>query len=435
MNSMSYSDSLSKTLDSLGITEGTRLTVERDGRTYTGTLMPHHEFSAPDVLILKMKSGYNVGVRITPDTNIQVLDKPVEVSRKEEDVEFRKGLPKLVLIGTGGTIASYVDYRTGAVHPALSTSDMINAVPEIREIANIDATVLFSIFSENMNVENWQKLAQEVADQLNNGADGVIIPHGTDTMGYTAAALSFMLGDVSKPVVLVGAQRSSDRPSSDASSNLMACARFCTKADRAGVYVVMHDTSGDDSFAVHVGSRVRKMHTSRRDAFHSINAAPIAHLDDKGKMEVFSDGPKVTGDKVVAKVDMERSCALLQYYPGMDPQLFEDVFMRCKGIVISGSGLGHVNENMIPLIKRACDNGTVVVMTSQCLNGRTNLNVYNTGRDILSAGAITVLDMLPETAYVKLMWVLANTSSVDEAKEMMKTPLAGEMSDRRTIDV
>ena len=435
MNSMSYSDSLSKTLDSLGITEGTRLTVERDGRTYTGTLMPHHEFSAPDVLILKMKSGYNVGVRITPDTNIQVLDKPVEVSRKEEEVEFRKGLPKLVLIGTGGTIASYVDYRTGAVHPALSTSDMINAVPEIREIANIDATVLFSIFSENMNVENWQKLAQEVADQLNNGADGVIIPHGTDTMGYTAAALSFMLGDVSKPVVLVGAQRSSDRPSSDASSNLMACARFCTKADRAGVYVVMHDTSGDDSFAVHVGSRVRKMHTSRRDAFHSINAAPIAHLDDKGKMEVFSDGPKVTGDKVVAKVDMERSCVLLQYYPGMDPQLFEDVFMRCKGIVISGSGLGHVNENMIPLIKRACDNGTVVVMTSQCLNGRTNLNVYNTGRDILSAGAITVLDMLPETAYVKLMWVLANTSSVDEAKEMMKTPLAGEMSDRRTIDV
>ncbi|MBP3386410.1 MAG: Glu-tRNA(Gln) amidotransferase subunit GatD [Candidatus Methanomethylophilaceae archaeon] len=432
---MSYSDSLSKTLDSLGITEGTRLTVERDGRTYTGTLMPHHEFSAPDVLILKMKSGYNVGVRITPDTNIQVLDKPVEVSRKEEEVEFRKGLPKLVLIGTGGTIASYVDYRTGAVHPALSTSDMINAVPEIREIANIDATVLFSIFSENMNVENWQKLAQEVADQLNNGADGVIIPHGTDTMGYTAAALSFMLGDVSKPVVLVGAQRSSDRPSSDASSNLMACARFCTKADRAGVYVVMHDTSGDDSFAVHVGSRVRKMHTSRRDAFHSINAAPIAHLDDKGKMEVFSDGPRVTGDKVVAKVDMERSCVLLQYYPGMDPQLFEDVFMRCKGIVISGSGLGHVNENMIPLIKRACDNGTVVVMTSQCLNGRTNLNVYNTGRDILSAGAITVLDMLPETAYVKLMWVLANTSSVDEAKEMMKTPLAGEMSDRRTIDV
>ena len=432
---MSYSDSLSKLLGDLGATEGSRLSVVNGDRTYVGTLMPHHEFSAPDILILKMKSGYNVGIRIGPETKVEVLEAPVERTKKEGEVEFKKGLPKLVLIGTGGTIASYVDYRTGAVHPALSTSDMVNAVPEIRDIANIDARVLFSIFSENMNVEHWQELAQAVAEELNNGADGVIIPHGTDTMGYTAAALSFMLGDVSKPVVLVGAQRSSDRPSSDASSNLMACARFCTKADRAGVYVVMHDTSGDDSFAVHIGSRVRKMHTSRRDAFRSINAAPAAHLDKDGKIVLNIDGPKVSDAKVVAKTGMERACVLLQYYPGMDPALFEDIFMKSKGVVISGSGLGHVNENMIPLIRKACDNGTVVVMTSQCLNGRTNLNVYNTGRDMLSAGAITVLDMLPETAYVKLMWALANTSTPEEAKELMQTPLAGEMSDRRTIDV
>ncbi len=432
---MSYSNALSKTLESLGATEGTKLSVEKDGRNYTGTLMPHHEFSAPDILILKMKSGYNVGIRIADDTKISVIEKPAERTRKEVPVEFRKGLPKLVLIGTGGTIASYVDYRTGAVHPALSTSDMVNAVPEIRDIANIDARVLFSIFSENMNVEHWQQLAQAVADEINNGADGIIIPHGTDTMGYTATALSFMLGNVPKPVVLVGAQRSSDRPSSDASSNLMACARFCTKANRSGVYVVMHDTPGDDSFAVHTGSRVRKMHTSRRDAFHSINALPVAHLDRDGRLELRTDGPSVTDGKAIARTAMERSCVLLQYYPGMDPALFEDIFMKSKGIVISGSGLGHVNENMIPLIKKACDNGTVVVMTSQCLNGRTNLNVYNTGRDMLAAGAITVLDMLPETAYVKLMWVLANTSSVEEAKKMMQTPIANEMSDRRTIDV
>jgi glutamyl-tRNA(Gln) amidotransferase subunit D len=215
----------------------------------------------------------------------------------------------------------------------------------------------------------------------------------------------------------------------------MACARFCTKANRAGVYVVMHDTSGDDSFAVHIGPRVRKMHTSRRDAFHSINAAPIAHLDKDGKMQVSIDGPAVSDAKAEAKTGMERSCVLLQYYPGMNPEIFEDIFMKSKGIVISGSGLGHVNSNMVPLIKKACDNGAVVVMTSQCLNGRTNLNVYNTGRDMLAAGAITVLDMLPETAYVKLMWALANTSSVEEAKKLMQTPLAGEMSDRRTIDV
>ena len=432
---MSYSNTLSKTLESLGATEGARLSVVKDGRTSVGTLMPHHEFSDPDVVILKMKSGYNVGIKVDADTKIEVLEMPAERVRKDTEIEFKKGLPKLVLIGTGGTIASYVDYRTGAVHPALSTSDMVNAVPEIRDIANIDARVLFSIFSENMDIEHWQGLAQAVVEEINNGADGIIIPHGTDTMGYTAAALSFMLGDVPKPVVLVGAQRSSDRPSSDASSNLMACARFCTKANRAGVYVVMHDTSGDDSFAVHIGPRVRKMHTSRRDAFHSINAAPIAHLDKDGKMQVTIDGPEVSDAKAEAKTDMERSCVLLQYYPGMNPEIFEDIFMKSKGIVISGSGLGHVNSNMVPLIRKACDNGAVVVMTSQCLNGRTNLNVYNTGRDMLAAGAITVLDMLPETAYVKLMWALANTSSVEEAKKLMQTPLAGEMSDRRTIDV
>lgn len=430
---MSYSESLSGILSSLGATEGTRLRVEKDGRNFEGTLMPHHEFSSEDVLILKLKSGYNVGIRITGDTAVSVLEQPVVREKKDVPAEFRKGLPKIVLIGTGGTIASYVDYRTGAVHPALSTSDMVNAVPEIKELANIDARVLFSIFSENMDPKHWQELATAVADEINNGADAVIIPHGTDTMGYTAAALAFMLGDVPKPVILVGAQRSSDRPSSDASSNLMACVRFATKADRSGVYVVMHDTPGDDSFAVHVGPRVRKMHTSRRDAFHSINAAPMAHLDKDGNMEV-RDGPNVRDGKATARTAMEKSCVLLQYYPGMDPKLFEPIFMGSKGIVISGSGLGHVCEGMIPLIRKATENGSVVVMTSQCLNGRTNLNVYNTGRDMLAAGAITVLDMLPETAYVKLMWALANTGSVEEAKKLMTTPLAGEMSDRRLID-
>ncbi len=431
---MSYSDSLSKTLSSLGATEGTRLRVEKGGRSFEGTLMPHHEFSSPDVLILKVKSGYNVGISVTPETRVEVLGQPAVHEKKESPVEFHEGLPKIVLIGTGGTIASYVDYRTGAVHPALSTSDMVNAVPEIRELANIDARVLFSIFSENMDPAHWQELAKAVAEEINKGADAVIIPHGTDTMGYTAAALSFMLGDVPKPVILVGAQRSSDRPSSDASSNLMACVRFATKADRSGVFVVMHDTPGDDSFAVHQGTRVRKMHTSRRDAFHSINALPVAHLDKDGNMEVRTDGPRVRDAEVVVKDGMEKSCVLLQYYPGMDPALFEPVFMKSKGVVIAGSGLGHVCEGMIPLIRKASENGTVVVMTSQCLNGRTNLNVYNTGRDMLKAGAITVLDMLPETAYVKLMWALANTDSVEAAKELMQTPLACEMSDRRTID-
>ncbi len=427
---MTYSAELSKRLADIGAGEGYKLSVETDGKTYVGTVMPHHEFSAPDIIVLKMKSGYNVGVRVTPETKMEIVDKPIVREKKDIEVEEKKGLPTLVLIGTGGTIASYVDYRTGAVHPALSTSDMVNAVPEIREIANVRAKVLFSIFSENMNIDHWQELAKAVAEEINNGADGVIIPHGTDTMGYTAAALSFMLGDVPKPVILVGAQRSSDRPSSDASTNLMACARFCTQGKKAGVFVVMHDTSGDDSFAVHIGSRVRKMHTSRRDAFKSINCSPAANIDREGKITLNMDLPAISNKKAEVKEGMDRSTVLLQYYPGMDPALFEDIFMKSKGVVIAGSGLGHVNENMIPLIKKATDNGTVVVMTSQCINGRTNMNVYNTGRDLISAGVISALDMLPETAYVKLSWTLANYDK-DKVKEIMATPLVNEMSDRR----
>ncbi len=428
-----YAEFLSGKLAEAGAEEGCMLTVETSGKTYKGVLMPHHEFSGSDVVILKVKSGYNIGIRMDADARVEVVSRPAERVKTEAAEDAVPGMKTIVLIGTGGTIASYVDYRTGAVHPALSTSDMINAVPEIREIANLKAKVLFSIFSENMTVPHWQKLAEAIAEELNAGADAVIVPHGTDTMGYTAAAVSFMLGDVPKPVVFVGAQRSSDRPSSDASSNLMAAARFCTDGNRAGVFVVMHDTPGDDSFAVHCGTRVRKMHTSRRDAFRSINVPPVAHVDAAGRITFNTPGREVSAEKTELMNSMCTDVVLLQFYPGMDPALFRDVVMKSRGVVIAGSGLGHVNSNMVPLIKEASDAGIVVVVTSQCLNGRTNLNVYNTGRDMLAAGAVTVWDMLPETAYVKLMWALANTKSAEAAKAVMQTPLAGEMGDRREL--
>ena len=380
-----YAEFLSKKLGDAGAEEGCTLSIETSGKSYKGVLMPHHEFSGEDIVILKVKSGYNIGIRIDESAEIEVVSKPVERVKPESAEETKEGLKTIVLIGTGGTIASYVDYRTGAVHPALSTSDMINAVPEIKEVANLKAKVLFSIFSENMTVPHWQKLAEAIAEELDGGADAVIVPHGTDTMGYTASAVSFMLGEVSKPVVFVGAQRSSDRPSSDASCNLMAAAKFCVEGGRAGVFVVMHDGPGDDSFAVHCGTRVRKMHTSRRDAFKSINVPPVAHVDKDGKIVFNTPGRAVSDAKVEARSAMCTDVVLLQFYPGMDPALFHDVVMKSKGVVIAGSGLGHVNSNMVPLIKEATDAGIIVVVTSQCLNGRTNLNVYNTGRDMLAA--------------------------------------------------
>ncbi|MDI9379109.1 MAG: asparaginase domain-containing protein, partial [Candidatus Thermoplasmatota archaeon] len=217
---MVYSEMLSKKLKEADAKEGSRISLRNGDEEYIGRLMPHHDFSAPDILILKMKSGYNLGIRVLEDSVIEVIERPSPVVVEREEPEPREGLPNFTLVSTGGTIASFVDYRTGAVRPAMSASELVDAVPELREIANIKARVLFSIFSENMEVSHWQELAEVVAEEINAGADAIIIPHGTDTMSYTAAALSFMLGDVPKPVVLVGAQRSSDRPSSDASSNM-----------------------------------------------------------------------------------------------------------------------------------------------------------------------------------------------------------------------
>ena len=431
---MSYSVSLLKLLESVGAKEGSKLSVDSKGKTFIGRLMPHHDLGDSDVVVLKLSSGYNVGVRVYGDSKIEVLEQPIAPAKKEIPFKKRDGFPRVVVIGTGGTISSSADRRTGALRPSAYVADRIDSIPEMKEIADMPVLSMIPVFSENIDADGWQELAKTVAEEINSGADAVMILHGTDTMGYTASALSFMLGNVPKPVVLVGAQRSPDRPSSDAPSNLLAALRFCVKGGTAGVFVVMHDTLEDDAFAVHIGTRVRKMHTSRRDAFKSINTAPIAYVDEKGAITFTKKGRSTTSEKAVAKTKMERSVALLQFYPGMDPSLFEEIVMKSKGIVISGSGLGHVSEKMIPLIKKACDSGSVVVITSQCLSGTTNLNIYSTGRDMLSAGAISVMDMLPEAAYVKLMWALANSKNAEEAKRLMMTPLAEEMGERRAVD-
>jgi glutamyl-tRNA(Gln) amidotransferase subunit D len=431
---MGYSQRLLDVLSSLKAEEGDTVLVKDTGREYRGILMPHHEFSDPDVVVIKLKSGYNVGVKTRADTVIEVVSKVQPKERKPHRAHQAKDKKTVAVIGTGGTIASYVDYRTGAVHPALSAEDLVAAVPEIGDICNVRSEVLFSIFSENMTVDHWQKLARAVAERLNEGVDGCIIPHGTDTMGYTSAALSFMLDGLTKPVVFVGAQRSSDRPSTDAHTNLVSSARFIVEGDAAGVFVLMHETSSDTAGAVHLGTKVRKMHTSRRDAFHSVNARPVARIAFEGGLEYLAEHQKRSAGKVTLREAMDPSVALLQFYPGMSPLAFEPVLASHHGVVVAGSGLGHVSEDMVLAIEKAIRAGTHVVMTSQCLYGRVNLNVYNTGRDMITAGVIPGEDMLPETAYVKLMWVLGQTSDREEVRRLMTTNLRGEITERREID-
>ena len=427
---MSRKKFIKEKLDKIGAKLGDRILVETKHTKKEGILMPHHQFSDSDVINIKLDNGYNIGISADEKTKITLVKKHKTVVKKPKEIPFDKSKPTVSVIGTGGTIACYVDYRTGAVHPASSAKDLAFSVPEAFDICNFKTQVAFQILSENVEVSHWKELAKEVAKELNSGSVGVIIPHGTDTMGYTGAALSFMLKDLSGPVVLVGAQRSSDRPSSDAAQNLVAAATVASKTDLGEVVAVMHEETSDKTSAIHRGTKVRKFHTSRRDAFKSVNDIPIGIIDKEG-VTFNKEYRKKTKVKVTVDDKMETDVAMIYSYPGLKP---EDIPEK-KGIVLIGTGLGHVPNKIIPKIKDLRKKGTIFAMTSQCLFGRVNMKVYSTGRDLLKTGIIPCEDMLPETAYVKLMWALGHSKKLDEVEKIMNENISGEITNRTRSDV
>ncbi|MGQ0536499.1 MAG: Glu-tRNA(Gln) amidotransferase subunit GatD [Methanobacteriota archaeon] len=419
-----------KALAEAGAEVGDRVSVKTtDGHRYEGVVMPRHDFSGAEVLTLKLDNGYNVGVSVGTKTEVELVAVQKGAPKKERALPAARGRPRVSLLGTGGTIASYVDYRTGAVHPATTAEELAFAVPEVFEVADVRARVAYQIFSEDMTAEHWRTLAREVAKEFAGGARGVVVPHGTDTLAFTAAALSFMLQDLPGPVVLVGAQRSSDRPSSDAAMNLKSAVAVAATADLGEVVVVMHEATGDTRAAVHRGNRVRKMHTSRRDAFQSVNCAPLGHVDERG-VELASHA-RGAGKGPVRVVDAwADDVGLLQFYAGITEKQLEAACGR--GLVIAGTGLGHVSQRFLPKLEKLAKKA-VVVMASQCLSGRVNMKVYSTGRDLMRAGLVGAEDMTPETAWVKLSWALGQTKDRDEAIRLFVTPVAGESGDRTPI--
>lgn len=423
---MSRSKFIENILRNANAEEGDLVEIEVDDEKIKGVLMPHHEFSDKNIIIVKLSNGYNIGIDGRKDIKIRVLEKKKKKAVKKKVIPFDPAKPTVSVIGTGGTIACYVDYRTGAVHPATSAEDLAFSVPEIFDICNVKAKVAFQMLSENLKVSHWQTLAREVANAFNNErVSGVVIPHGTDTMGYTSAALSFMLKNLSGPVVLVGAQRSSDRPSSDAAQNLLSAVTVAAKSDLGEVVVVMHGEISDTFTYIHRGTRVRKMHTSRRDAFKTINEKPLGKIE-YGRIELTGGYRGKTSGKVVVDDKMDDDVALVYFYPGMKEQDLPDK----KGLVIMGTGLGHISTDLIKRIRELIDNGSVIVMTSQCIFGRVNMRVYSNGRELLKAGVISGEDMLPEVAYVKLMWALAHAKDRNDVARIMHTNIAREISGR-----
>jgi glutamyl-tRNA(Gln) amidotransferase subunit D len=408
--------------------------------TVEGLLMPRYRTrNEEDYIVVKLPSGYNVGVRIDSETKITVLGKGQAPQFIRPPPPSQKpNLPRVSIVSTGGTIASKVDYRTGAVKPALDAEDLYSVVPELADVADIQARVLYSLFSENIGPQHWPKIAEYVADQARKGAEGVVIAHGTDTLGYTAAALSFAFTVLPIPVVLVGSQRSSDRPSSDAASNLVAATAVAGQAPFAEVVVAMHDWISDEKVVVHRGTKVRKCHTSRRDAFRSVNAKPIAHYDlihRTLELDGGSYSPRRKGEAPVLQPQFDPNVALIKYHPGISAGIIDwAVATGYKGLVLEGTGLGHVGDIFFSSIERAVQNGVVVGMCSQCIWGRVHMNVYSTGRDLLRMGVLPLGDMLSETALVKMMWAFGHEKDPESVKKIMLTNVANEYSNRRELE-
>ncbi len=405
-----------------------------------GLLMPRYRIETEEnYVVVKLKTGYNVGVRIDSSTKLTLLGAGQQPQFTRPSPPSQKpSLPKVSIVSTGGTIASKVDYRTGAVKPALDAADLYSVVPELADLADIEANVLFSLFSENIGPPHWPKIAEFVADQARKGADGVVIAHGTDTLGYTAAALSFALTDLPIPVVLVGSQRSSDRPSSDAASNLVAATVVAGQAPFAEVVVAMHDWISDETVAVHRGTKVRKCHTSRRDAFRSVNQKPIAHYDLIHRtlnLNATNYRQRRKGASLTVKSQFDPNVALIKFHPGISVGIIDwATATGFKGLVLEGTGLGHVGEALFSSLERAVNDGIVVGMCSQCIWGRVHMNVYSTGRDLLRIGVLPLGDMLSETALVKMMWAFGQEKNPENVKKIMTTNIANELSERRELE-
>ncbi len=408
--------------------------VETEAGTYRGILLPRSETADDRHIVLKLHNGYNIGLRAVAVTDIRMRGRK-EANYKIPEKEFPRdpSKPNVTLLGTGGTIASRLDYRTGAVIPAFSPGELYGAVPELADYCNMTTRKLYGIFSENIGPEHWAGTARAIGEEIEKGAGGILIGHGTDTMHYTAAALSFMVQDPPCPIIMVGSQRSSDRPSSDAALNLIHSTKAAAESDIAEVMVCMFGPTSDQYGLLHQGTRVRKMHSSYRSTFRTIGDTPVA-LVSRERVTPLRDDYRRRDPARRPRIDtrFDDRVSIVYYYPNMKPDIIDSLVDNgYRGIVIAGTGLGHVNKPLYPSLKRAIlEKGVAIYMTVETLWGYTQMYVYDTGRDLMALGIEPAANMLPETAYVKLGWALGRTTDTGEVRRIMMTPIAREITER-----
>lgn len=471
-----YSQNSQRFLESFKVSVGDEVRITTSKGEFSGIILPRYETFSDKYIVLKLKSGYNIGMEINhiekieakkinsstnklkPNQQIQNLsnvsipisNQPISSQSTSKDqiqiqiqnvfdrIESKsnsKTLPRILLISTGGTIASKIDYRTGGVTSLLSASELYGAFPELENHGYIYPEFLFNEYSENITPDHWKIIAERISQAVTKEQfDGIIISHGTDTLHYTSSALSFALKNIPIPVILVGSQRSSDRPSSDAFSNLVGAIHFIKDSKYAGIFVCMHHNTSDGVIACHLGTRVRKNHTSKRDAFKSLDSLPFALIDQKGEIK-YNDilhkdlvRRKESLKNFVPRTTFDDKVFLLKFYPGLNPSFLEAFLnLDYKVIIIEGTGLGHINKACFHIISKLINSGIFVFMTSQCIFGRVQMTVYDTGRDLLGLGVIPLSNMGPETAVVKAMWALHNSSGSSDFIRIMTVNYADEM--------
>ncbi|MBS3149196.1 Glu-tRNA(Gln) amidotransferase subunit GatD [Candidatus Woesearchaeota archaeon] len=423
------------------VKEGNYVVIKTKNEELKGLLLKSQN---PEKFVIKLTSGYNFSINKKDVVKLDII-KPEKEEKEFKKPEIQKNpkLKKVLILHTGGTIASKVDYKTGAVSPSFSNEDMLKMFPEIKDIVNIDSKFFGNIFSEDINFNHYNLLAKEIKNNLNY--DGIIITHGTDTMHYTSAALSFILEDLVIPIILVGAQRSSDRGSSDSFQNLFSACQFISKSDFSGVAICMHENMNDDSCLILPGLRTRKLHTSRRDAFKAINVKPIAKVKDNSIEILNHDYPKrdrKDKNNLNLKLFEDPKIGILKTHPNMKKEEIS-MYSKFDGLIIEGTGLGHMPINKVD--KLTLENELIfkeleklskkipVVITSQCIFGRVNLNVYSTGRKLQEIGILGNLsDMTTETAFIKLAWLISNYPK--DVRKMIDKDLKGEISRRTSED-
>ncbi len=414
--------------------------VTKNGGNYRGIII-----DSPDknITTIKLDSGYNINIEKNKITKISRLKKKAaeKVSKKVEKTEFDANLKTIVILHTGGTIASKVSYETGAVYPSFNPEEILGMFPELKGIANIKSRLIDNIFSEDMRFSHYNRIAKEIGKEIKNKADGIIITHGTDTLCYTSAALTFMLEGLSTPVILVGSQRSSDRPSSDAAINLLCAVNFIAKTNFSRVAICMHSETDDEFCEILPSCKTKKLHSSRRDAFKVVNGNPIAKIRKDGNVELLRTFVKTDERELKLKLFMENvKVGVLKAHPNLAAEEVR-MFSKFDGLVIEGTGLGHLSINETDRITK--ENGRIleelkklakkipVAMTTQCVFGRVNLNVYDTGRKLQN---IRVLgnnsDMTFETAFIKLAWLLSNYKKRSDVENLFEKDIHGEISRR-----